>query len=92
MAENNSGDVILAFLLGGLIGAAVGILYAPKSGKETRAKLKDLSDDLTEKFENLGDEIKSKAENIMPEVKEKIFSQKQKIEAAFDAGKKAYEK
>lgn len=91
MSENNSGEVILAFLLGGIIGAAVGILYAPKPGKETREKLKDLTHDLTDKLETLGEEIQSKAGSAINEGKEKVVSQKQRIEAAFEAGKKAYD-
>lgn len=91
MSENNTGEVILAFLLGGIVGAAVGILYAPKAGKETREKLKDLAGDLSEKIEVFGEEIKSKAEGVISEGKNKVMAQKQRIEAAVDAGKKAYE-
>jgi gas vesicle protein len=32
----NAGNVLLAFLVGALSGAAVALLYAPKSGRETR--------------------------------------------------------
>lgn len=91
MSENNSGEVILAFLLGAVVGAAAGILYAPKSGKETRDKLKDLAGDLSGKLENIGGEIKHKAENAISEGKEKVAVQKQRIEAAIEAGKKAYD-
>ena len=35
MLENNS-DLWVGLLIGGLIGAAFGILFAPKSGKEMR--------------------------------------------------------
>ncbi|MFH1368566.1 MAG: YtxH domain-containing protein [Elusimicrobiota bacterium] len=91
MSENNSGEVILAFLLGGIIGAAAGILYAPKTGKETREKLRDLAGDLGGKIEHFGEEMKSKAEGIVSEGKEKVVAQKQRIESAFEAGKKAYE-
>ena len=35
MSENHS-DLVLGLLIGGLIGAAFGILFAPKSGKEMR--------------------------------------------------------
>ena len=53
MSEKNSGEVLLSFILGGLIGAAVGILFAPSSGKETRKKLKDLGEEFGEKMENI---------------------------------------
>jgi len=35
MSEKN-GDLLRGLFIGGLIGMALGILFAPKSGKETR--------------------------------------------------------
>ena len=92
MSENNSGDVLLAFLLGGIVGAAIGILYAPRSGKETREKLHGLTDDLSDKIKDIGDEVKERAEHVISDAKDKITNQKEKFESAFDAGKKAFEK
>jgi gas vesicle protein len=45
MSERN-GDFIKGLLIGGLIGAVVGILYAPKSGKETREDIARKADEL----------------------------------------------
>jgi gas vesicle protein len=45
MSENN-GDLLVGFIVGGLIGAALGILFAPKSGKETREDIKQKADEL----------------------------------------------
>ena len=39
--DSSASSVILAFLLGGLTGAAVALLYAPRSGKETRDLLSE---------------------------------------------------
>jgi gas vesicle protein len=44
MADNNgtgTGTVLLAFLVGAIAGAAVALLYAPVSGRETREYLGD---------------------------------------------------
>lgn len=35
MSENNS-DLLIGFIIGGLVGVTLGILFAPKSGQETR--------------------------------------------------------
>jgi gas vesicle protein len=35
-----------AFLFGGMIGATIGLLYAPRSGEETRQLIKDESDEM----------------------------------------------
>lgn len=37
---DNSNNTLLALILGGAIGAAAGILYAPDKGEKTRKKLK----------------------------------------------------
>jgi len=92
MAERNSGDVFLAFLIGGLIGAAVGILYAPNSGKNTRQKIRKKGEDLSEKFENISDEVKNTAKQVVADGKEKIVSSKERLEEVFDAGRKAFER
>jgi gas vesicle protein len=72
MTERNSGETILAFLLGGLLGATLGILFAPKSGKETRAQLKILAEDLGEKAGDLIEEGKDRVGNLVAEAKEKF--------------------
>ena len=35
----NSGEKVLYFLIGGFVGASVALLFAPKSGQETRELL-----------------------------------------------------
>ena len=42
-------DYIKGMIVGGLIGATLGILYAPKSGKETREELRKSADEVFEK-------------------------------------------
>jgi gas vesicle protein len=39
MANDNGGNVLLAFLLGAVSGAAIALLYAPATGRETREYL-----------------------------------------------------
>ncbi|OGO30069.1 MAG: hypothetical protein A2Z29_06570 [Chloroflexi bacterium RBG_16_56_11] len=42
MSDRDSGSsFLIGFILGAVAGVAVGFLYAPKSGKETRALLKE---------------------------------------------------
>ena len=58
---NNS---VLALLAGLAIGAGLGILFAPDSGKNTREKIKsgvdDYSDDLKAQLKDLSNKIRSK--------------------------------
>ncbi len=75
--RGSSGETILAFLLGGIIGACLGILFAPKSGKETREKLRFLLEDLGEKAESWVKEEKDKIEDFVSSVKEKVSEKKE---------------
>ena len=69
MSENRTGEVVSAFLLGGLIGAALGILLAPASGKETREKVCEWMDETKEKakekLEKLEEEIKHRKDQLV---------------------------
>ncbi len=50
MADRDSGNsFLLGFLIGAVAGVAVGFLYAPKPGKETRAMLREKASELKEK-------------------------------------------
>ncbi|MFA7253675.1 MAG: YtxH domain-containing protein [Patescibacteria group bacterium] len=57
----NSNKFVLGALLGGAIGAVAGILFAPRSGKETRKIVSKKANDLTEKGKEL---IKETADTI----------------------------
>ena len=61
MENKGSESSILSFILGGLIGASLGILFAPAAGKETRKKLKILLEQLDDESRELYEEFKDKA-------------------------------
>jgi len=48
--EKKEGSMLVPFLVGGLIGAIVALLYAPKAGKELRKDIMDLASDTREMF------------------------------------------
>lgn len=62
--SNNSGNTIVALVLGTAIGAGLGILFAPDKGTKTRGKIKegylDVQKDLKKKYEDLSEEVKHK--------------------------------
>ena len=61
------------FAAGAAIGAGLGILFAPKSGKETRKILKVKMDDLIDKARKVSaDDVKEAIETKVNEIKEAI--------------------
>ena len=66
MADNDSGMAFVSgFLLGGLVGAAIGLLLAPKSGAETRAGIAEHSDEWRHRAEDIAGQI---SHNITPAI------------------------
>jgi gas vesicle protein len=50
MGEKDSGSSFaIGFIIGAIAGVAIGFLYAPKSGKETRAMLREKAGEVAEK-------------------------------------------
>ncbi len=96
MSNENNGftgsAVVLSFILGGLVGAAMAILYAPWEGTQTRGKLKDLTDEMKEKSGHLSEEWKEKAATFIEKGKEFVEQKRGMLSSAFDAGKEAMRK
>ncbi|EHQ28008.1 YtxH domain-containing protein [Mucilaginibacter paludis] len=78
---NDNSKVVIALLAGLAAGAALGILFAPDAGTETRDKL-------TESLKNLGDSIKETAAaeiDNLTGLKDKVINNlKTKIKSAED--------
>lgn len=92
MSENNVGSKVSFFLVGLGIGALIGILFAPKSGEETREYLTSRADEGREYAQRKARELRERAEDLIERSKEIMARQKGSISAAVDAGKDAYQR
>jgi gas vesicle protein len=88
----STGSVLLAFLLGGVVGAGIALLVAPQSGAETRRKIKDLAEEAQEKATEFAAATKGKVNETVGKAKGFYEDKRSAITAAVDAGKQAYEK
>ncbi|MDA8125102.1 MAG: YtxH domain-containing protein [Deltaproteobacteria bacterium] len=83
-------DCIKGFLIGGLIGAAAGILYAPKSGKETREEIRHSAEELMERAKQQYDDVSRKIEQLAEREKELYVGKKERLKKALEAGREAF--
>jgi gas vesicle protein len=79
MAKDNTGTVMVAFVMGALTGAAVALLFAPASGEETREYLGQKAR-----------EGKAKARDAMEQGREYYNNQRENLATAVDRGREAF--
>jgi gas vesicle protein len=78
------------FFLGLGIGVAVGILFAPKSGEETRELIRSKAGEGGDYLRRRSGELKESASEIIERGKESVQRRKEQVAAAVDAGRQAY--
>ena len=89
---DNVGSKASFFLVGLGIGALVGILFAPKSGEETREYLSAKADEGREYAQRKARELRERAEDLVERSKLAASRQKETLTAAVDAGRDAYQR
>ena len=92
MGDNSAGSKASFFLVGLGIGAMVGLLFAPKSGEDTRDYLSDRADEGREYAQRKARELRERAEDLIQRSKEIMARQKDGLAAAVDAGKETYKR
>ena len=90
--KNDFGAFLIGFVVGGLTGAAVSLLFAPQSGEDTRAFIRDKAVELRDKGSEVYEDVRVKAEDTWKETKQKAgeLSQvaKEKTEELLSKGEK----
>jgi gas vesicle protein len=79
-----------AFLLGLGVGVGIGMLFAPKSGQETRELIKNKTGEGADFLKARGVELKQTASEWVDKGKEAIGKQRDTLADAVEAGKQAY--
>jgi len=88
------------FLLGALIGAGVALLFAPRSGRETRAdisrraraaqdRVRDVATGVTDQVVDTFETARSRIEEQIETAREAIVTKKEQVSRAMEAGREA---
>ncbi|MGD1093870.1 MAG: YtxH domain-containing protein [Bryobacteraceae bacterium] len=78
------------FFLGLGLGVAVGVLFAPKSGTETRELLRSKAEEGADYVKRRGEELVDTAADAVDKGKQTIQRHKENLTAAVEAGRQAY--
>jgi gas vesicle protein len=96
-SDSGSAAVFLAFILGGLTGAALALLYAPRSGEETRDLLAQKVREGEARAREAKERALAKSREVVDDASGYIEKQKQGLDqrkerfvAAVEAGRQAY--
>lgn len=79
-SDNNGSNVMIAFVVGALTGAAVALLFAPASGEETR-----------EYLGKRARESRDKAREAMEQGRDYYERQRENLVTAVDRGREAFQ-
>jgi len=78
--DGGAGNILLAFILGAVSGAAVALLYAPASGRETRERLAERAD-----------EARARAAEAAARGREAFNQGRETLTTAIERGREAYQ-
>jgi gas vesicle protein len=104
MADDSRGwEFFTGFLLGTVVGAAVALLLAPKSGEETRELIRERGIELKGRAAELTEESRRRAEELAAEARKRaeeaeargrlvLEEQRTRLQTALEEGKEAAQK
>jgi gas vesicle protein len=78
--EGGAGNILLGFILGAVSGAAVALLYAPASGRETRERLAERAE-----------EARTKAADAAAKGRDVLTQGRETLTTAIERGREAYQ-
>ncbi len=95
--STGTSGVILSFMLGALSGAALAVLFAPRSGRETREMLSEKLRETAERSRRLGEQAVEKGREVAEDAtgyldrqREALERRRDRLAAAVEAGRQAF--
>jgi len=85
-------SVVVSFLAGAAIGSGLALLFAPKTGREVREQIKDLTEDAVDRIKDYARDAQDKIKTAYESGREVVMEKKSILNSAIEAGKEAMEK
>lgn len=83
-------ECMAAWMAGLGVGAAIGVLMAPKRGEETRSMINDKVHETGQYLRDQADNLRSSVVELVDRGKQEVERQKTGVADAIDAGRRAY--
>ena len=84
-------EVSFMWFLAGLgLGTLMGVLYAPRSGSETREAIKESVEEGREYLKDLGRDARESVARLVERGKDAIDYQMEQVQSALEVGRQAY--
>lgn len=91
MDDSNGGARFSYFLAGLGLGVVLALLFAPRSGEETRELIRGKADHSRDFVTGKSRELRQQAGEFVDKAKDLVAQQKEQLSAALEAGKQAYQ-
>ena len=89
MADEGGGK--FTYFLAGLgVGTLIGILFAPRSGDETRNLIQSRVDEGRDYLTKRSQEVREQADELIDRGRKAVSRQRENVQSAVEAGKQAY--
>jgi gas vesicle protein len=92
VTSNGIGSFMVGMLCGAAVGAALGLMFAPKSGVEMRQQLADQSERLRQRATEKADRLRQRASDAYTGASQTINDVMARGREAIDVGREAFQK
>jgi gas vesicle protein len=90
MSDRDGGMSFVWFLAGLGLGALAGVLYAPRSGTETRDAIRSRAEEGKDYVRGRAQDARNQANEWVDRSRDVVNQQKEQFRAAYEAGRQAY--
>jgi gas vesicle protein len=85
--ERDGGSGVAPFLIGALLGAGVALLYAPRSGEETQADIRERAARFRDAAEERFRDAQAQVEERLEQAREELMERVEAVRDAVESGK-----